>query len=115
MLLFSGVLTAFRKGTILKLQYALRMTKASNPNMLYREIQHFRQVWLWVLLLSVSLLAVYGLVQQLIPGIPFGNNPAPDTVLIIIVVVFGFGFPASSNTGRDYLPWSVAAGCGLMG
>ncbi len=69
------------------------MAKADNTNLLYREVQHFRQVWLWILVLSVALFAIYGMVQQLILGKPFGNNPAPDIVLIIIVVIFGFGFP----------------------
>jgi len=61
--------------------------------LLYREVQHFRQVWLWILLLSIAGLAIYAMVQQLILGKPFGDNPASDTVLIIIVVIFGFGFP----------------------
>ena len=33
------------------------------------------------------------MVQQIVLGKPFGNNPAPDIVLIIIVVVIGFGLP----------------------
>jgi hypothetical protein len=69
------------------------MAKENDMNLLYREVQHFRQVWLWILLLSLAGLAIYGMVQQLILGKPFGDNPASDTVLVIIVVVFGFGFP----------------------
>jgi len=64
-----------------------------NVNPLYREVQHFRQLWLWILLLSISLTTIWGMVQQLFLGKPFGNNPAPDTVLIVIVIIFGFGFP----------------------
>jgi hypothetical protein len=60
---------------------------------LYRETQHFRQLWLWVLVLFISLLSLYGLVQQLFLGTPLGNNPAPDTVLVIIAVVFGLMLP----------------------
>ena len=69
------------------------MAKEGDINLLYSEVQHFRQVWLWLLLLSIAGVAIYGMVQQLILGKPFGNNPAPDTVLIIVVVIFGFGFP----------------------
>ncbi|MFC1918476.1 DUF6141 family protein, partial [Chloroflexota bacterium] len=32
--------------------------------------------------------------QQLVLGKPFGNNPAPDMVLVIIAVIFGLGLPA---------------------
>ncbi len=63
-----------------------------NVNPLYREVQHFRQLWLWILLLSISLIAIWGMVQQLFLGKPFGNNPAPDTVLIVIVIIFGFPY-----------------------
>ncbi|UCG83978.1 MAG: hypothetical protein JSW38_03940 [Dehalococcoidia bacterium] len=64
-----------------------------NTYVLYREIQHFRQVWLWLLTLGISGVTFYAMVQQLILGTPFGDNPASDTVLIIIVIVFGFMFP----------------------
>jgi len=64
-----------------------------NVNPLYREVQYFRQLWLWILIFSISLIAIWGMVQQLFLGRPFGNNPAPDTVLIVIVIVVGFGFP----------------------
>jgi hypothetical protein len=69
------------------------MTKANRVYPLYREIQYFRQLWLWALILFVSLLTIYGMVQQLILGIPFGNNPAPDVMLVIITIIFGLGLP----------------------
>ncbi|UCC60180.1 MAG: hypothetical protein JSV02_10735 [Dehalococcoidia bacterium] len=64
-----------------------------NTYVLYRETQHFRQVWLWLLTLGISGITFYAMVQQLILGTPFGDNPASDMVLIIIVIVFGFMFP----------------------
>jgi len=60
---------------------------------LYRETQHFRQLWLWLPVLFISLLSIYGLIQQLFLGIPFGSNPAPDTVLVIVAVIFGLMLP----------------------
>ena len=48
---------------------------------LFHEVQHFRQLWLWALLLAIAALSIWGTVQQLLLGIPFGNNPAPDGVL----------------------------------
>ena len=69
------------------------MIEGKDGSLLYREVQRFRQLWLWILLLSISLTTIWGMVQQLFLGKPFGNNPAPDTVLIVIVIIFGFGFP----------------------
>jgi len=60
---------------------------------MYREVQHFRQLLLWVLLLCIAGAAIYAIVEQLVLGKPFGDNPASDAVLIVIVVIFGFGFP----------------------
>jgi len=50
--------------------------------MLYREVQHFRQVLLWVLLLCIAGAAIYAMVEQLVLGKPFGDNPASDAVLM---------------------------------
>ncbi len=61
--------------------------------MLYREVQRFRQLLLWLFLAAVFALNAYAVVQQLMLGEPFGNNPASDTVLIIIAVAVGLGFP----------------------
>jgi len=74
------------------------MKRENSKHPLYRETQYFRQLWLWALVLLISLVSVYGLVQQLILGIPFGNNPAPNTVLVIIAVIFGVGLPAFMYT-----------------
>ena len=69
------------------------MTEEVDTGILFRETQHFRQVWLWALLLSISLLMIYSMVQQLILGKPFGNNPASDPVLVVIGIIVGLGFP----------------------
>jgi hypothetical protein len=62
--------------------------------LVYREVQRFRQPVLWIFLAGISLLMWYMLVQQIVLGIPFGNNPAPDWMLILLVAAFGVGFPA---------------------
>ncbi len=59
----------------------------------FREIQRFGQIWVWVLVLMVSGVAWYGAYQQLILKKPFGDNPAPDSLMWVILVVFGIGFP----------------------
>ena len=70
------------------------MSQAQNQTVFYREVQHFRQVWLWIIILSIPALMIYAVVEQLFLGRPFGDNPAPDAVLIILAVIFGLGLPA---------------------
>ena len=55
------------------------------------------------------------MIQQLFLGKPFGNNPAPDIVLIIIVVIFGFGFPyAFFKMNRQWMNMYPFASTGLQ-
>ena len=69
------------------------MIEEKDRGLLYREVQRFRQFWIWILVIALSLMMIWGMVQQIVLGKPFGNNPAPDIVLIIIAVVIGFGLP----------------------
>ncbi len=59
----------------------------------YREVQRFRQPWLWLLIAGIFGVTVWAFVQQIVQGRPFGQNPAPDTVMMIIALVFGVAFP----------------------
>jgi hypothetical protein len=63
------------------------------PAILHRERQRFTQPWLWLLVLGVTVIIWGGGFQQLVLGTPFGNNPAPDIVLLIMLILFGIGFP----------------------
>ena len=69
------------------------MINGKDIGLVYREVQHFRQFWIWMIILALSLISFWGFVQQIILNKPFGNNPAPDSLMIVLVVVFGFGFP----------------------
>jgi len=60
---------------------------------LYSEKQRFRQWWIWVLILPTPMVCLWGMFQQIILGVPFGNAPANDLFLILIAVVFGLGLP----------------------
>jgi len=57
---------------------------------LFSEQQKFRQIWLWaIVLIAVGASAgtsLWGLIQQVVRGIPFGNNPMSNTGLIIFFV-----------------------------
>lgn len=50
---------------------------------------------MWIIILGVAVYIWYSTYQQIILGIPFGGNPAPDSVLIIIWLVVGIGFPVA--------------------
>jgi len=60
----------------------------------YREVQRFRQPWLWLLIAAVSGVSIWSFVQQIIMDKPFGQNPAPDVGVVIIAVIFGLAFPS---------------------
>lgn len=67
-------------------------TNSSLP--LFREEQRFRDIW-WVMLLVFGIAAIqwYSFFQQIVFNQPFGNNPASDSLLIIIWLLFGIGLP----------------------
>lgn len=49
----------------------------------FKEEQKFRQIWIWMLLLALSGIWIWQLVQQVFMGIPFGNNPSSDLGVIL--------------------------------
>ncbi len=49
----------------------------------FKEDQGFRQWWLWLIVLLVALLPLYGVYKQLVLGVPFGDKPLSDTGLIV--------------------------------
>jgi hypothetical protein len=49
----------------------------------FKEEQRFTQVWIWMLLIALSGLWIWEFIQQIIMGIPFGDKPAPDIVVIL--------------------------------
>ena len=53
----------------------------------FREVQHFRQWWMWALLLGILLLFAYGLFKQLVLGEPWGNRPPPNWALALITLL----------------------------
>lgn len=56
----------------------------------FKEEQKFTQWWLWLLLIGIGLIPVYGIYRQLIQGEVFGDNPMSGTGLIFFAIfVFG--------------------------
>src|SRR5699024_1233115 len=59
----------------------------------YYEIQRFHQVWLWILVLLLAVFMWYITIKQIIFGVPMGDNPAPNLLLVIYWLAFGIVFP----------------------
>lgn len=53
----------------------------------FKEEQKFTQWWLWLILIAVTVIPVYGIYNQIILGQVFGNKPMPDTVLIVSAII----------------------------
>lgn len=72
---------------------------------LFTEKQRFRQIWVIVIISASLALSVWGFVQQIVFGKPFGNNPTSDWVLILLLlaplVIFSFFFALTLHTRVD--------------
>lgn len=65
----------------------------SRMKSLFREVQRPRLIWWWIIVLFLAAIMWYGFIQQIILGIPFGDKPAPDWMMVAIWVIFGIIFP----------------------
>lgn len=52
-------------------------------NVVYKERQYFRNPFVLMLLLAIIGMSVWALVQQVFLGKSFGQNPAPDSLVIL--------------------------------
>lgn len=62
-------------------------------NVLFREVQRFRQIWIWIIVIFMMVLSWYSVIQQIVLKIPFGTQPAPDPIVIGMWILFGLAFP----------------------
>ena len=53
----------------------------------FNETQRFRQPWIWVLLLAILMLFGWAFIQQIVMGIPWGNNPTSDYVFLLFCII----------------------------
>ncbi len=70
------------------------MNQEKGQSPLYREVQRFRQVWLWVVVSAITGMQWLAAVEQLLLNKPFGENPMKDIPLAIYWFIFGIGLPA---------------------
>ncbi|NOR82728.1 MAG: hypothetical protein GQ526_04470, partial [Ardenticatenales bacterium] len=70
------------------------MNQERGKSPIYREVQQFRQVWIWVVISALAALVWYAAVTQLILHRPFGGVPMPVIPLVVFWFIFGIGLPA---------------------
>lgn len=58
-----------------------------NDEILFEESQKFRQPWLWVLLITVNLITLYGLVKQFSYGLPIGSSIIPGNIIAFVITL----------------------------
>ena len=54
-----------------------------NTNGFFTETQRFKQWWIWILLLGMDCLFLYGIIKQAVFEQQFGNKPMSNTWLLI--------------------------------
>ncbi|MCD6115876.1 hypothetical protein J7K93_02580 [bacterium] len=64
-----------------------------NGSVSFAEVQYFRQIWILLTVFFIAVFMWYTYVRQIIFNQPFGNNPMPDTLLVIFMLIFGLGMP----------------------
>jgi hypothetical protein len=56
----------------------------------FKEEQRFTQWWLWLILLAIGIIPVFGIYEQMINNRQFGDKPLSDSGLILFAVfIFG--------------------------
>jgi len=56
---------------------------------LFSERQRFNQWWLWIILIGINCITLYGVIQQVIFGKPYGDRPGSDAELLIVAAITG--------------------------
>lgn len=59
----------------------------------FKEVQKFTQWWLWLILIALGVLPAFALYKQVVMGEVLGDNPMPNSAIIILCVTF-FGLIA---------------------
>jgi len=74
--------------------------KNTPGNNVFREVQHFSQWWVWALVLGLMATGWWAFIEQIVLGRPWGNNPAPGWVVVLMWLVFGIGLPIAMRWVR---------------
>lgn len=78
-----------------------------NGEILFSETQRFKQWWLWLLLIGVNVLMLYGVLSQVVNGQPFGDKPASNGQLLtgaaisLLVTIFVLSIRLDTQIKED--------------
>lgn len=78
-----------------------------NNNVLFTERQRFTQWWLWLILLGINSLFLFGLFKQVVNGQQFGDKPMSNSGLLIatgitiILTIFFVNFRLDTIIRQD--------------
>lgn len=64
-----------------------------NSTIRYKETQNYLSLFILIVNILISGLAIFGFIWQIILQRPFGTNPSPDWVIWVIFILFGIGLP----------------------
>lgn len=79
----------------------------------YREEQKVRQPWIWILVLGILGLFIWGIIQQVVFGVDFGNNPTSNLGLIAFSIIpigliyFLYTYKMTTEITSDYIYFKV--------
>jgi hypothetical protein len=59
----------------------------------FHEVQYLRAWWYLLLALLPTGIVIWGAIQQLYFGVPWGDNPGSDGLMWFLLLVFGIFFP----------------------
>ena len=54
---------------------------------IYKESQKLSKSFIWIVCGSLTAIFLWAIIQQLLFGIPFGNNPVSDEALVLILII----------------------------
>ncbi len=66
---------------------------AGSGGVLFEEVQSMRVVWMKISIAVIAGILWFGIIRQVVFKKPFGSNPAPDSVLVILWVLIGIFMP----------------------
>ena len=78
-----------------------------NNEPIFSETQRFKQWWIWMLLIAINILMIYGVFAQVLNGNTFGDKPATNsqlligTVISILITIFVLSFRLDTRIKTD--------------
>lgn len=102
-----------------------------NEQILFTETQRFKQWWVWIILIGINVLMLYGVFTQVINGETFGDKPASNSELLtgtaisLLISIFVLSFRLDTQIKTDgiyvrlfplqfsyrFFPWSSLLKC----